>query len=370
MTAGAQETSTRRTSPRPRLFYLDLVRAFATVVIVLTHFNNPYLADGRYLLTNQPFGIYVGDLGVSLFLIISGAALTYTYGSREHMDLNRFYRKRFTGIYPMFWIAWIVAVLYYFVDTHGFPPISAPKQNLILTVLGMDGYLANFHVQTAYVLGEWFLGFILLFYLVFPLLLVGVKRYPVPTAAVVSVLYVASLYAQVHMPQTPWTIILTTRLPELVLGMYLMRYVRRVPAWVIVPAGIVLLLSALVEGPVPVSLRVTAVGSAFYLVLVVVARWIAIGPVRVLTAVITRYSYPIFLVHHVVIMQLYAKINTAGFHPSQFVVMFLAACAITFALAVLLERVSASVVQQFRTAFTGTWWHSVPGEAREGELTR
>ena len=63
-------------SRRPRLFYLDLVRALATLIIVLTHFNNPYLAGGGYLLTNQPFGIYVGGLGVSLFLIISGSALT------------------------------------------------------------------------------------------------------------------------------------------------------------------------------------------------------------------------------------------------------------------------------------------------------
>ena len=63
---------------RTRIFYLDLVRALAALLIVLTHFNNPYLADGGYVLTNFPFGIYVGGLGVSLFLIISGAALTVT----------------------------------------------------------------------------------------------------------------------------------------------------------------------------------------------------------------------------------------------------------------------------------------------------
>lgn len=370
MTVTADTTSTRHTSAHPRLFYLDLVRAFATVVIVLTHFNNPYLADGSYLLTNQPFGIYVGDLGVSLFLIISGAALTYTYGSRERIDLKRFYRKRFTGIYPMFWIAWFVAVLYYFVDTRGFPPISVPKHNLIFTVLGIDGYLANFHVQTAYLLGEWFLGFILLFYLVFPLLLVGVKDYPIPTAAVVTCLYLISLYAQVHVPEIPWSLILTTRLPELVLGMYLMRYVRCMPAWVIAPAGLVLVLGALVDWPTPVSLRVTAVGSAFYLVLVVLARWIAIGPVRVLTSLITKYSYPIFLVHHVVIMQLYAKMNAMSFNPWQLLVMFFAACAITFALAVLLDRFTSNVVRQFRAGFAGSWWRSVPEEDRQREHGR
>ena len=64
---------------RTRIFYLDLIRALATLLIVLTHFNF-HLKDhgGGYVLTFQPFGIYVGALGVSLFLIISGAALTLT----------------------------------------------------------------------------------------------------------------------------------------------------------------------------------------------------------------------------------------------------------------------------------------------------
>ena len=99
-----------RTTParRRRIFSLDLVRALATALIVLTHFNNPFLTDGRYLLTNQPFGIYVGAVGVSLFLIVSGASLAVTY--KGDFSLRTFYWKRFKGIYPMFWTdEWNVA---------------------------------------------------------------------------------------------------------------------------------------------------------------------------------------------------------------------------------------------------------------------
>ena len=73
------ETTQTPAKPRKRLFYLDFIRAFSVLVIVLTHFNNPYLDKGGYLLTNTPFNIYVGALGVSQFLIISAAALTITY---------------------------------------------------------------------------------------------------------------------------------------------------------------------------------------------------------------------------------------------------------------------------------------------------
>lgn len=146
---------------RPRLFYLDLVRALATLLVVLSHFNNPFLSDGRYLLTNQPFGIYVGDLGVSLFLIISGAALAYTY--ERPVDLRRFYWKRFKGIYPAFWIAWLLGTLYFFVALNGVPPNAAPARSLIWTLLGVDGLASVLGFTTAYLLGEWFLGFIILF---------------------------------------------------------------------------------------------------------------------------------------------------------------------------------------------------------------
>lgn len=350
---------------RPRLFYLDFVRAFATLVIVLTHFNNPYLIDGRYLLTNQPFGVYVGALGVSLFLIISGAALTYTYGQHDRLGLGRFYIKRFKGIYPMFWIAWVVAVMYYFLDRRGYPPINAPKANLIFTVLGMDGYLANFHVSTAYILGEWFLGFIVLFYIVFPLLLLGVKKYPWVTALVILGLYAGMVVASEKYPGTlPWDLLLPSRLPELVLGMYLGRYVRRMPTWVVIPAVLVLAVGVVMPPVLPMLVRVTVMGTAFYVLLVAFAPVLAIGPLRVATALVARYSYPIFLVHHVVIMQMYAKIDTMPFEPIQLWAMFIVACVLTFALAVALDRLTAVVLAHIAQAFSGTWWRSKELQSR------
>ena len=341
---------------RPRLFYLDLVRALATLIIVLTHFNNPYLAGGGYLLTNQPFGIYVGGLGVSLFLIISGSALTYTYGGAGGLDLKRFYWKRFKGIYPMFWIAWFCVVVYYFIVTCGSPPIRAPLRNMVFTVLGMDGYLANFHVPTAYILGEWFLGFIVIFYIIFPVLLWGVERFPVLTAAVLLLIYGATLLGLPSDPGFPTSILLPVRLPELVFGMYFVKYVERIPPVVVVPAAVVLAVSALLPRQIPEDVATTAVGMSFFLILVVLGRVVAIGPVKVLVSLIAKYSYPIFLMHHVVIMEMYAKINTTTFLPVQWWFMLAAICLVTFALAVALDRVTAVVTAYFGRSFKGEWW--------------
>lgn len=69
----------------PRIFYLDFIRAIAVFMIILTHYNALYIyMEPQHLektiLTTYPFGIYIGNLGVALFFIISGAALMHTYG--------------------------------------------------------------------------------------------------------------------------------------------------------------------------------------------------------------------------------------------------------------------------------------------------
>lgn len=97
---------------KERLFYLDFIRTIATISILLTHFNAIYIfsypeQSDKAVITSRVFGLYIGDFGVSLFFIISGAALMYIYG--EKMDLKTFYYKRFKSIFPMFWLAYFFA---------------------------------------------------------------------------------------------------------------------------------------------------------------------------------------------------------------------------------------------------------------------
>ncbi|WP_172192227.1 acyltransferase family protein [Actinomyces faecalis] len=346
-------------SRRPRLFYLDLVRALATALIVLTHVNNPYLSEGRYLLTNQPFGIYVGDLGVSLFLIISGAALAYTY--RRPLNLRRFYWKRFKGIYPMFWLAWGLGTVFFFLDNGGVPLNAAPVRSLIWTVLGVDGLAATLHIRTAYLLGEWFLGFIILFYLVFPLLLWLIERFPVPTAIGLAVVAGLTLLMMRQLPSVPGSVVLTMRLPELAFGIYFVRYVRRIHVTVAVACAGVLMVCGLRPGLLPKDVATAVVGTAAFLILVFLARYVAIPPVRAVVGLVARYSYPIFLVHHVVIIKVFSMMDTSGFLPVQLVMLLGSVCVITFALAVGLDRLTSSVLAFIATAFKDRpWWRLGP----------
>ncbi len=67
---------------KPRLFYLDFVRAFALIMVLLCHFNVPLVPTPprtANVISTTMGGIYIGAFGVGLFFIISGAALMYVY---------------------------------------------------------------------------------------------------------------------------------------------------------------------------------------------------------------------------------------------------------------------------------------------------
>jgi peptidoglycan/LPS O-acetylase OafA/YrhL len=345
-TASAQVDLANR---KPRLFYLDFVRAFSVVVIVITHFNNPFLTS-KPIFLNSPFGIYIGSFGVSQFLIISGAALMYNYENQEHLNLKVFYWKRFKSIYPMFWIAFVIANIYVIIRSQAIVA-RAPKWTLLLSLVGMDGYLANAGFYTFYTLGEWFLGFIVLFYLIFPVLRYGVKKHPWATAAIGLVIYVLTLMLHVSIHGMPQDLLLTTRLPELLFGMYFVRFVKEVPHWL---CGVAVLLLALQEifKPLKGDLAVTLVGICFFLLLVWISQWVGIRPIRKIVGSLSKYSYAIFLVHHQVIIQVFDAINPTPLSTVDAYVLFCIDFIITLALSIALNALNAKTLAYIKAMFT------------------
>lgn len=363
-------------SKQGRVFSIELIRAMATILIVITHFNNPFFSEGGYLLANRPFGVYIGDLGVSLFLIISGTVLALNYN--RPINIKSFYWKRFKGIYPMFWTAWVLGTLYFFIDSKGHPLNAAPPPSLIWTVLGVDGLVANFHLKTAYLLGEWFLGFIIIYYLIFPLLKRGVDDYPRLTGVIILVLYAGSVFGLGRMIDVPMSVILTTRLPELAFGMYLVRFSATIRPITALPCALILALFEVIGRFGTSSLSVvvshfafkdistTVVGIAVYVFLLAIADFLSLGPIRAVVGLIAKYSYPIFLVHHVVIYKLFtmSDIDWASFNRAQVVTFFCAICAVVFLLAVGLDAVTKRVVAFTASAFKGRWWRPQTGPLR------
>lgn len=335
----------RTRARKPRLFYLDWIRAIAAILIVVTHFNNPYLEPTRFFV-NRPFGIYIGGLGVSLFLIISGTALMYNYGDGESLDLRTFYTKRAKTLYPMFWVAFVVANILLFIRNNGYIFVPRHKITAIFSLFGMDGYAAAFGVGTFYILGEWFLGFIILFYIVFPLLRVGVNKMPITTVCIVLALYAVTVvfFMFYQIPRVPSDILLTTRLPELVFGMIFVKFIKKVPHWLAAVSFVILAaqqLTHVLQG----NIAVTIVGIFAFLLLSYIGELVkSFKPLSVCTKFISAYSYPIFLVHHVLIMQVFTVIYPVWLNRWQAYGLLIAEFAVILVLSVILKRFTNLIV--------------------------
>ena len=97
------------------------------------------------------------------------------HSNKEKIELKKYYEKRFLRIYPMFWIAYTTLFLYNFYCNKHIPYLNNFK--LIISYLGMDGYL-SYLIPNFYIIGEWFLGAIILIYILFPVLRYLSNRYP------------------------------------------------------------------------------------------------------------------------------------------------------------------------------------------------
>lgn len=288
---------------KKRLFYLDFIRSIATISIVMTHFNARYLylsppMPEKAIITTSVFNIYIGNWGVSLFFIISGAALMYVY--ENEISLKNFYKKRFLSIYPMFWIAYSFAFLYLFYVDKKVPAstINVPKFNIIFSILGLDGLFVR-NMPMFYILGEWFLGVIITMYIIFPVLRNLIINYPYITFFSIVIVYFWMIFF-FNFNFVRGTVILT-RLPEICFGMYFVKARKRISGKIVFGSLLILFLNALLKPKWSIDLQTTYVGILSFLVLVYLSYYLENVLIKHICRVVSKYSYAVFLVHHVVI---------------------------------------------------------------------
>jgi len=330
---------------KERLFYLDFIRSIAVILILMTHHNANYIymfseeAMKKVIITTRICNIYIGDFGVALFLIISGASLMHTYG--EKIDLKKYYVKRFLGIYPMFWIAYLVVFVYFIIKNGGISQ-QIPFWKIIYSILGIDGYIACV-TPTFYYIGEWFLGFIILVYLIFPLLRFGMNKKPVILVSIVMALYFYFMLTY-HYDFTK-NIFFFIRLPEIVFGMFFVKYIKKV-RWPLGIAGLaILLLNAFLKPNIDQSFQMTYVGIAAFLFLtwcsciferIEAIRWIFDG--------LSKYSYSIFLTHHIIMYELLAFTDLNRFTVGMSYLGFLIVCCVVACCSKILYLVNEKLV--------------------------
>ena len=168
---------------------LDVLRLLAALVIVSYHYGVEMAFLAPQSTAGPGFAALAAltGLAVNVFFLLSGASLALGYGPQVPApDWRRYACGRVLAIYPMYWLGFGALFLYGEV-LHGNNP-DVPRWRVVFSLLGLDGYLSQFTV-TFYKIGEWFLGVLLLCYLLFPALVWVLRRaagrpawYAVPAA--------------------------------------------------------------------------------------------------------------------------------------------------------------------------------------------
>ncbi len=290
-----------------RIFYLDLIRAIATITIVLTHYNALFIYNvpNTYGIVGSThiFKTYIGDFGVSLFLILSGASLMVSV--KDNFSIKEYYKKRFKKIFPIFWFVWILLFLYGIVVNGSSVNslMSVSRFNIIYTLLGIDGYVSVFGLPTFYIIGEWFLGFIIIFYLIFPLLYKCMNKFPKLFAISTIFVYFVSVYLLRNYMYS--NILICTRILELVFGMYFGKYIKNVEKKYVILCIILLILNQFINYNINVNIRVSLVGISAFVIFAYLGKILEkCGIINRLCIFISKKSFLCFLLHHWVIYKI------------------------------------------------------------------
>lgn len=272
---------------------IDFIKGICAIGILLFHFESHYTSRALTFVSNY----FDAGAVVTVFFMVSGALLQYHYSQK--LDLKEYYIKRWKGIYPMFYLAyipcWILNVL-----RHGAVLYNGPASSYLYTFLGIDGYLAQ-RVDTYYILGEWFLGAIIALYLVYPLLRwLFVKNKWVAVAGALA-LYLVFYDQPITNANAFWSI--SSCLISFTLGMFLLEFRKQIvtlPAVSLAALGYILL--SVLRVPMPVNAGRHLLGICLFVLLFALGEKVMARPrLERVFVELGKLSYPIFLVHHVIL---------------------------------------------------------------------
>ncbi len=376
-------------SRKERRNEFDLIRALSTVWIVLFHYSYTFVqygVGGDHIYVMMHANGTWGALFVSLFFMLSGASLYYNWSDRMTSFKGKggvldFYKKRWLAIFPMFYIAWFVFYLMYVISFNWMWGWGGDYRKLLLTLFGVDGYFM-YRGMNYYTVGEWFLGAIIMLYVLYPLLQWCMNKIPRISTTVIVLLFglnVGRRMIPAFAPYNAWVIIsdninIITCLFSFWIGMLLIRADRRLARRAfVIPAVIVGLIIMILPLPVSTLILSPLLAVCFYIVLMAVSVWIdgkrggdwsdgseganigvergkAKGIIKIYDRVIgffSKYSFAIFLVHHVTVQKMMAVFTGREFTFILSVLYFIVCLAVISILAFLLSKATDHIIKLF-----------------------
>ena len=153
---------------KKKLQGIIFTRACCSLGILLFH----YSCHSKFKILLRTVNASFGFIFVTSFFCISGSVLYYNYPKIN--SIKTFYFKRWKSIFPSYYICFAYFFMKNVFKYHKLF-YKGHWYKLLLTILGLDGYF-SYKINNYYLVGEWFLGAIIIIYALYPLFLLFINN--------------------------------------------------------------------------------------------------------------------------------------------------------------------------------------------------
>ncbi len=344
--------------------FMDVLRLLSMVAIVFYHMVIQLGITGiRQIEATRVFyankNMHIATVGVGLFFLLSGAGLMLAYGKDAKFSAVSFFKRRFFKILIPFYLVYAYRILLGVLCTGKklavfFPPERTPWR-FIFTILGVDTYLSNFGVETYSLgIGEWFLGCLLLMYLLFPLLRWCMIRKPhlMGIAAVIYLLVTVFTYSMTPYADVAPFINFTVKIFDFVAGMYLGMIRFRIPKWMLplclAVQAFYIFYPAYLSTPECLNIALQFL-SAFVLFRFLEPVFEKLPHFMKAVRFLCGFTYPYFLVHHLVIDLLTSRLVGLPTTNADLALLFLSEILVTSLLVLPLRAMHERILKKVRS---------------------
>lgn len=184
----------------------------------------------------------------------------------------------------------------------------SPPWTLLLSLFGVDGYFF-YAIPNYYIIGEWFLGAIILMYILYPILLNGINKRPIKTSIIVLTLFLWVCFCNVFQIMEFRNIF--SCMISFYTGMLLFKYKNFLDNIIVAIASTMIsMVLCFVRIPFErYNVLIHIMGFTTFITLYWIGKCMKGVHVKRCIAKLGKLSYPIFLVHHVIVIKILSYNN-------------------------------------------------------------
>lgn len=289
---------------------LIFVRACCCLGIVIYHYFEH--AKGNYKSYFRTANSNIGLMFVTSFFSISGTVLYYNYPKVN--SIKKFYYKRWKSILVSYYICNFLFFISTSLIRHKLI-YKGPWNKLLFNLIGLDGYLKysyKYNVFNLGGIGEWFLGAIIIIYILYPLivLLMNINIFIINYIILINyyIMYKTNIYSNVLYEHNIFTC-----LKSFYFGMIVIKFKKFFfkNILVLILSFLFLIFLFLFEISKSFFLISQIHGFVLYIFLLRIGEYIMQTKIAKVFHTINGLSYSIFLYHHRIIrdiLQIYNPI--------------------------------------------------------------